>query len=64
MLWECSECGAQLPGARKPVRCGECGTAGGLFVEIDDDPEFGSAENLRAYWLQAGLEQAERQLAA
>jgi hypothetical protein len=59
MWWECSECGGHVEGARAPALCGECGTAGVIFVpaEIDDASAAQSdAESLRAVWLRAGLE--------
>jgi hypothetical protein len=60
MWWECSECGEHVERARAPVACDECGTAGVIFVPVDlDDPITADpgAENLRAVWLRAGLEQ-------
>ncbi len=42
MWWECSECGGHVERVRAPAVCRECGTA----------------DSLRAVWLQAGLEQA------
>ena len=67
MWWECSECGGHVERARAPAVCGECGTAGVIFVPveagdpIDADPE---ADSLRAAWLRAGLEQPRLTLAA
>jgi hypothetical protein len=61
MWWECSECGGHVRRARAPVRCRECGTAGGIFAALDvgdaiaGDPE---ADSFRAVWLRAGLELA------
>jgi hypothetical protein len=65
MWWECSECGGHVERSRAPVQCCDCGTAGVIFVPVDDatasDPE---AESLRAIWLRAGLERARNGLAA
>lgn len=61
MWWECSDCGEQVERARAPVVCGECGTAGVIFMPVDvDDPITGRPESdgLRAVWLRAGLEAA------
>jgi hypothetical protein len=62
MWWECSECGDHVQGARAPVHCRECGTAGVIFVAADiDDPIVGApeADGLRAVWLKAGLERPQ-----
>jgi hypothetical protein len=59
LLWQCSECGADLECARAPITCRECGTAGVIFVPTDvPDPIVGDpeAENLSAVWLRAGME--------
>lgn len=67
MWWECSECGGHIERARAPIVCGECGTAGVIFVPahidypITGDPE---ADSLRAAWVKAGLEQVRGTLAA
>ena len=65
MWWECSECGGHVERSRAPVVCRECGTAGVIFVPVDDpiagDPD---GDSLRALWLRAGLEQARSTLAA
>jgi hypothetical protein len=67
MWWECSECGDHIESARAPVTCGECGTAGVIFVPTDigdliaGDPE---ADTLRAVWLRAGLNQTRSTLVA
>jgi hypothetical protein len=65
MWWECSDCGGQVERSRAPVQCRECGTAGVIFVPVDDsiagDPQ---ADSLRAIWLRAGLERAREGLAA
>jgi hypothetical protein len=56
MFWECSECGGHVERERAPALCGECGTAGVIFVpvEIDDaivgDPD---ADSLHDVWLRA-----------
>jgi hypothetical protein len=67
-MWlECSECGGQVEDARSPVVCGECGTAGAIFVPVDvDDPITGRPESdgLRAVWVRAGLDEAGRLLVA
>jgi hypothetical protein len=61
MWWECSECGGFVERNRRPVQCRECGTAGVIFVpaEVGDvttgQPE---GEEMRAAWLQFGLDQA------
>ena len=61
MWWQCSECGGHVEQSRAPVQCGECGTAGAIFVPVDmghaivGDPD---ADSLRSVWLRAGLEQA------
>ncbi|HEY2511196.1 MAG TPA: hypothetical protein VGI39_10080 [Polyangiaceae bacterium] len=60
MWWECSECGGHVERPRVPVRCGDCGTAGVIFVRVDrDEPIAGEldADGFRAVWLRAGLEQ-------
>lgn len=67
MWWECSECGGHIERHRAPAQCGECGTAGTIFVPIDiDDPIAGDpeADSLRAVWLRAGLDQARSSAAA
>lgn len=35
-FWECSECGGRIEQRRPPVVCAECGTAGAIFVPLDD----------------------------
>jgi hypothetical protein len=61
MWWECSECGGYVERARPPAQCRECGTAGIIFVpaEVADvttgQPE---GEEMRAAWLQAGMDEA------
>lgn len=64
MTWECSECGALKDGpARMPVACGECGTAGVIFVPADEyDASTAAPEGWRAAWLAAGLSAAEPRL--
>lgn len=59
MRWECSECGGFTTRDRRPVRCGECGTAGVIFVEAEvaNEDEL-EGDDLRARWLQVGLDQA------
>ena len=66
MWWECGECGGHVERARAPVVCGECGTAGGIFVPVEVDQVTGDpeADSLRAIWLHAGLEQARETWAA
>lgn len=67
MWWECSECGDCIERDRAPVVCGECGTAGVIFVPVDiGDPIAGDpeADGLRAVWLRAGLEQPRLTLLA
>jgi hypothetical protein len=61
MWWECSECGGHVERACAPVLCHDCGMAGVIFVPVEaDDPIAGApdADNLRAIWLRAGLQQA------
>jgi hypothetical protein len=61
MWWECSECGGYIERPRAPAQCRLCGTAGVIFVPAEvGDPATGEPEtdNLRAVWLEAGLEQA------
>jgi hypothetical protein len=67
MWWECSECGGHLERTRAPALCRECGTAGVIFVPIDEgDPMVGDreADSLRTAWLRAGLEQTRMARAA
>jgi hypothetical protein len=35
-FWECSECGGRIECRRPPALCQECGTAGVIFVPLDD----------------------------
>jgi hypothetical protein len=59
MKWECSECGAPATASRRPVACGECGTAGVIFVKMGPhDGEDGDLGGLRETWLEAGLKLA------
>jgi hypothetical protein len=60
MRWECSECGGFIERERAPAQCRECGTAGVIFVAAEGDPmtALPGDDNLRAVWLEAGLEQA------
>jgi hypothetical protein len=66
MWWECSECGGHLERSRAPVVCGECGTAGVIFVPVDMSSIAGApeADSLRAIWLRAGFEQVRAKPAA
>jgi hypothetical protein len=67
MWWECSECGGHVEKTRAPVACGECGTAGVIFVPAEaGDPVYADPEvdSLRAVWLRAGLEQPRLTTAA
>jgi hypothetical protein len=67
MWWECSECGGHIERVRAPSLCGECGTAGVIFVPAEvDDPLVGDldANCLRAVWLNAGFDQARLTLTA
>lgn len=67
MWWECSECGHQVEGERRPLKCSECGLAGVMFVlvgiysPIAGDPD---ADSLRAAWLRAGMERAQAAMGA
>jgi hypothetical protein len=59
MWWECSECGGHVERTRAPALCGECGTAGVIFVPAAIDAASAAesdAESLRAAWLRAGFE--------
>lgn len=62
-MWlECSECGESFETDEQPSVCDTCGTAGSVFVEIEDpwsDPQPGS---LNACWIEAGFERARRLL--
>ena len=61
MWWECSECGGYVERERAPAQCPLCGTAGVIFVPAEiGDPTTGEpeGENLRALWIETGLEQA------
>jgi len=54
MVWECSECGANLKRRRPPAVCPECGLAGVVFLPADPDEHEFSA--FRQGWWQAGFE--------
>ena len=56
MIWECSECGEHVVRLRPPTVCGECGTAGAVFVRADETELAREPDNLSAAWLRAGME--------
>lgn len=55
MVWECSECGANLKRRRPPAVCPECGLAGAVFLPADPDEQLDGGA-LRAGWWQAGFD--------
>jgi hypothetical protein len=65
MWWECSECGGHVERAKAPALCGQCGTAGVIFVPAEVDDAFQGdldADSLRGLWLRVGFEHARAPL--
>jgi hypothetical protein len=59
MLWECSECGDRVIRRGAPLVCGECGTAGPVFVAAERGLEGAiDSDDLREAWVRAGVMQA------
>lgn len=61
MRWECTECGAVHTRMYRPIVCSECGTAGTVSVEADEQESNGfDAGSFRAAWLEAGMAAAQQ----
>jgi len=59
MLWECGECGDRVVRRDAPLVCGECGTAGAVFVAAERGLEGAvDSDDLREAWVRVGVMQA------
>ena len=55
MWWECGECGFQVEGLTRPIRCNECGTAGPVYAAVEaDEVAPRTADERRRAWFEMG----------
>lgn len=57
--WECSECGEVIERKSHPTRCTNCGLAGVLFSQVDDDEVEVENGGALGWWLRRGADMSD-----